>query len=136
VSDAELKRPGPSYTYDTLTEIQRREGPGAELHLVVGADMLTDLPLWHRAEDLLELCKVIVVCRPPWDERMEDVLASLRGRLPAGAVERLRGSVATTPLIDISSTRIRRRVKEGRSIRFLVPDSVRSYIDSRGLYRA
>jgi nicotinate-nucleotide adenylyltransferase len=136
VCQLELDRNGPSYTYDTLTELKRRHGPQTDLNLLIGADALQDLPLWHRASELLDLANVIVAYRPPWQERMEEAFAALEGRLPSAAVGRLRRSVVPSPLIDISSTQIRDRVREGKSIRFLVPETVRGYIEEQRLYVA
>jgi len=134
VSELELSREGPSYTIDTIQAVRERSGPGASVSLVIGADMLAELPDWHRAEEVVEAAEIIVARRPPWHLRMEEVFASLAVALSARQVERIRRGVVETPLIDISSTEIRRRIREGRSIRFLVPDDVRAYIEERGLY--
>jgi len=133
VSDIELSREGPSYTIDTIQEVRRRS-PGASVSLVVGADMLEDLPNWHRAEEVVEAADIIVARRPPRHLRMEEVMASLSGAIPEKQVERLRRRIVDAPLIDISSTEIRHRVRQGRSVRFLVPDAVRDYIEEQGLY--
>lgn len=136
VCDLELQRSGPSYTFDTLTALRARAGEDVELHLLVGADTLADLPNWHRAAEVVQLAGVVVAARPPWDRRMEGILAALRQRLGPGVVERIAEGIVATPLIDISSSDIRRRVAAGRSIRFLVPEAVRQYIEGHGLYAA
>jgi nicotinate-nucleotide adenylyltransferase len=136
ISDVELARPGPSYTFETLTELRRRRGPETRLVWVIGADMLSDLPAWRRAAEVLDQAEVLVAARPPWQERIEQILGGLKGELEERQIERLRAGVVATPLIDISSTDIRRRVRQGRSIRFLVPDAVREYILEHALYRA
>jgi nicotinate-nucleotide adenylyltransferase len=134
ISTIELRRQGPSYTFDTVREFLR-EAPGrAEIHWVVGADMLADLPKWYRAAELLELVNIVVALRPPWDERLDAILAGLRGRVAPQALRRLARSIVRTPLIDISSTEIRRRAAAGQSIRFLVPEPVRKYIEGHRLY--
>jgi nicotinate-nucleotide adenylyltransferase len=134
ISTVELHRRGPSYTFDTVQEILR-EGPApADIHWVIGADMLADLPKWYRAAELLELVNVVVALRPPWDERIDAILAGLRGLVRPPALRRLARSIVRTPLIDISSTEIRRRVAASLSIRFLVPEPVRRYIENRRLY--
>jgi nicotinate-nucleotide adenylyltransferase len=134
ICDVELRREGASYTFDTLQAFRRRVGEDAELHLVVGADMLADLPNWHRSTEVVDLARLVVVARSPWHERMDEVLAALGGRFSPGVVDRLAAGVLETPLIDVSSTEIRRRVATGLPIRYLVPEPVRQYIEQRGLY--
>jgi nicotinate-nucleotide adenylyltransferase len=136
ICDIELRRGGTSYTFDTLTALRERLGPAGEVHLVIGADMLADLPNWHRSQELVELARIVVVPRRPWQQRMNELLAALRRCFRPEAVERLAESLVPTPLIDISSTAIRQRVAEGLSIRFLVPQRVRQYIERHGLYGA
>ena len=133
VSRMEIDRHGPSYTIDTLAAL-RRQGEQAELVLLMGADMLEDLPKWHRADEVVEQARIVVAARPPWQDRMDATLARLRGRFSDEIVQRLRDSVVGTPLIDISSTAIRRRVSLGESILYLTPPSVVRYIADRGLY--
>lgn len=130
----ELLRAGPSYTLDTLEAIRRRLGSDVELHWVVGADMLAELPTWHRVGEVMSLATIIVAARPPWDSRMADILDGLSSSLGSDSVEQLRRAVVRTPLIDISSTRIRERWAGGLSIRFLVPPAVGRYIATHGLY--
>jgi len=135
VCDIELRRGGTSYTFDTLTALREGLGGEGEMHLVVGADMLADLPNWHRSGELVELARIVVARRRPWDGRMDELLAASRGCFGDEVARRLAESVVPTPLIDISSTAIRQRVAEGRSIRFLVPERVREHIERHGLYR-
>ncbi|MGC9454206.1 MAG: nicotinate (nicotinamide) nucleotide adenylyltransferase [Phycisphaerae bacterium] len=133
VSDTELRRGGPSYTIDTLEEFAR-EMPGTRLHLLIGADMLEDLPAWHRAHEVVATAEVVVAARRPWQERLEEVFSGLADEFGARTVERLRESLVKTPRVDISSTDIRRRVGKGLSVRYLVPDSVEQYIHEHRLY--
>lgn len=117
----ETDRRRTSYTVDTLETLNERH-PGTEWWLLVGGDMLTDLPRWRRPERVLELARLAVMARagdPP--------------RWPA-SLGKARLTVLRPPRIDLSSTLIRRRVREGRSIRFLVPDGVDRYIRAHGLY--
>lgn len=118
VCELEVRRRGPTYTVDTLEELGAAE-PGAELFLVLGADAAAGLGTWHRSEALAGLCRIVVVDRP-----------GSPGPVPAGfEVTRVEA-----PRLDISSTELRRRRLEGRSLRFLVPDGVVSLIEERGLY--
>jgi nicotinate-nucleotide adenylyltransferase len=117
VEPIELSRPGPSYTVDTLRALRSRE-PGAEFALLLGADAAVDLPAWHEAAEVPRLARVVVFARP----------GSAVPALPAIS-ETLR-----VPAIDISATAIRQRVREGRSIRHWVPDSVAKYVALHRLY--
>jgi nicotinate-nucleotide adenylyltransferase len=135
ICQIELGRTGPSYTLDTLDALRGQMGASARLHWVIGADMLEDLPRWHRAGEVLKQARILIAARPPWQERIDGVLSGLVGAFGEETVRRLRESVVPTPLIDISSTDIRRRVRAGASISDLVPDPVRRYIEQHGLYR-
>ena len=135
VSDIELTRTGPSYTLDTLRALRRRHGVDTKLHWVIGADMLEDLPRWHRADEVLAEAKIVIAVRPAWDQRLDEIFSRLAKEFAPAQVEPLRESVVSTPLIDISSTEIRRRVRQGRSIRYLLPEPVADYIAEHGLYR-
>jgi nicotinate-nucleotide adenylyltransferase len=128
VSRVELDRPGPSYTADTLEEL-RGLPAGDGLVLVLGADQAASLREWHRPERVLELAELAVVARRGWDR--ETVSARLAG-LPG--TDRTR--FVDMPLIDVSSTDLRRRVAAGLPIRYLVPDTVARFVAERGLYRA
>jgi nicotinate-nucleotide adenylyltransferase len=121
--DLELRREGPSYTVDTVAQLHE-ERPGDELVLIVGSDTLPELPSWKDHDRLRRMCTVAVVTRP------EDGRADAGdGGAEAAGLRRVPG-----PGLPVSATEIRRRVKEGRSVRYLVPDA-RGYIAKRGLYR-
>lgn len=117
-SDAELDRGGPSYTVDTL-RAWRRERPTDDLVLLVGSDAFAEMNTWHEAEAVFGLCRVAVVARPGEPEAPGQ-----------GAALRVDG-----PGLPVSSSEIRRRVKAGHSVRYLVPDPVADFIEKRGLYR-
>lgn len=130
-SRIELERPGPSFTVDTLRELNARE-PEQELTLIVGGDMALDLPRWRDPEGMLELARLGVAERAEASrERIASRLARLRGgRDPDRVV------FFDMPRLDVSSSDVRRRVRERRPIRFLVPDAVREAIEEHGLYGA
>ena len=132
ISRVELERPAPSYTYDTLQDI--RAGGDTAIELVIGADMLEDLPNWYRADDVVEMARFVIAVRPPWHEKLDSIAACLAERFGKKAAADLVADVCTTPLIDISSSDIRERLGSGLSIRNMVPDAVGEYIVSRGLY--
>jgi nicotinate-nucleotide adenylyltransferase len=119
VSRVELDRPGPSYMSDTLRELANRY-PGTQLVLLIGADQLARLESWHEAPLLPQLARLAVARRA--------------GVEFAGA-ERAAVDWIDMPRLDISSTDVRRRIAEGRPIRYLVPEPVRELIESEGLYR-
>jgi nicotinate-nucleotide adenylyltransferase len=119
VDPLELERAGPSYTVDTLRELQGRY-PEAELYFLTGADNLRDLPRWKDPAGVARLARLVVVSR-----RGEGVPPGLP--YPAVAVPVTR--------VDLSSTEVRRRVRAGETIRYLVPGAVRAVIERRGLYR-
>jgi nicotinate-nucleotide adenylyltransferase len=128
VSRVELDRSGPSYSADTLREL-REKAPGDELFLILGGDQAAALPAWHEPEAVLALATVAVVERSNWSRNAIGIkVGRLRG------AERIR--YLDMPLIQISSSAIRRRVAEGRPIRYLVPDKVASYIGANELYGA
>lgn len=126
VSDIELNREKVSWTVDTLRQL-RDERPDDELFLLIGADSLRDFPTWKEPEAIAELASVIAVNRGE---------ASLK-ELTTGLSPKLSDSVqvVTMPAISISATDLRRRVSEGKSVRYLVPRSVEEFIESRALFR-
>ncbi len=132
VSDFDLSRTGPSYTIDTIEHFQGELGRDVEISWLIGADSLPDLPSWHRGADLVECCRIITAARPGWG-RLDRT--RLRDVFTVAQIERLESGIVDTPLIEISSTDIRRRVGNGRSIRYLVPECVREFIEARSLYR-
>jgi nicotinate-nucleotide adenylyltransferase len=128
VSRLELERPGPSYTADTLAELNRRS-PDREAVLILGGDQAAALPGWHEPERVLALATVAVAERTDWPrERIAEAVASLAG------AERIR--YFDMPRIDVSSSLVRDRVARGAPIRYLVPDKVASYIETHSLYGA
>ncbi|MEP6571172.1 MAG: nicotinate-nucleotide adenylyltransferase [Gemmatimonadota bacterium] len=114
---AELDRPGPSYTVDTLRALHLRE-PGADFALLLGADAAAEFHLWRESEEIRRLARLVVFSRP-----------GLAG-VPAGPGL----APLAVPAVDISATDIRVRVREGRSIRYLVPDGVAEFIAAHRLY--
>jgi nicotinate-nucleotide adenylyltransferase len=127
VSPLEVGRDGPSYTVDTLREIHARD-PGDELTFIVGGDMAWSLPSWREPEAILELASVAVAERA--GARREEVRARLAGMAGAHRI-----TYIDVPRLDISSSALRRRVREGRPIDYLVPDAVAHYIEQRRLYQ-
>jgi len=129
VSEVELERQGPSYTVDTLANLQQRH-PGAELYFITGADEVLALDTWHDPQRLLQLARFIAATRPGFDLSR---LAQLESRL--GPVARGRLLPLEWLELGLSSTDLRRLLSEGRSVRYLVPERVAEYIEERRLYR-
>ena len=126
----EVERPGPSYSVDTVEQLQRELGQAADLYFIMGMDALFDLPNWKEPERLSQLCTLVVMARPGYDR---SGLKALDVQV-AGLSERL--LLLEAPLLDISSSDIRHRVAQGLPIRYLVPDDVERYIREHGLYQA
>ncbi|MCD4700073.1 MAG: nicotinic acid mononucleotide adenylyltransferase, partial [Phycisphaerae bacterium] len=128
---------GPSYTFDTLASLRRQYGHDADMHWIIGADMLEDLPTWHNADEVIEMARIITADRPPYSERLPAVLEGLRNHFTGEQVSRLADGVVSTPLIDISSTNIRSRLATGsKPVKYLTPDNVVDYIRNHCLYEA
>jgi nicotinate-nucleotide adenylyltransferase len=127
-SRIEIEREGPSYTVETLREL-RAAAPDDELFLILGGDQAAALPEWHEPEKVLELAQVAVVERTNWSRNAIGI-----------KIGRLKGARRITyldmPIIQVSSSSIRRRVAAGQPIRYLVPDRVANHIGAAGLYGA
>ena len=129
VSTVEIERGGPTYTVETLAALRAELGPEAELVFILGEDALLDMPHWRDPAGILRLARLGVAARgEPPRLGLDEV-----ERVLPGVSERV--SVVPMPVIGISSTDIRRRVREGGSIRFLVPPAVAAYIAEHRLYR-
>jgi nicotinate-nucleotide adenylyltransferase len=141
VDPREIQRPGPTYTIDTLRELQA-ENPGAALYLVMGADQARALPTWHASEALLEAAIISVAARA------DEVQADGRSNPDSGAFGAQfdaaslpppwntgRFEALQLPPMAVSATDIRHRVGTSQGIAHLVPDGVARYIDQHHLYR-
>ena len=130
VSTLEIEREGPSYTAETLTALRDQFGLETEFFFIMGADSLADFPHWHEPQRILELARLAVAERPePEDVALEEGLAEDLARAMRERVVWLR-----MPLIAISASAVRERVRRGLSIRYWVPPDVEEYIRKHGLY--
>lgn len=125
VDPVEIARGGLSYMVDTVEEVHRRE-PGASLHLLVGSDVVPTLPRWKDVDRLLRMVQLVVLSR-----EVPDAVSGAHLVVHGGVI----AQHLTTRRVDVSSTEIRTRIREGRSIRGFVPDAVAAYIVSTGLYQ-
>lgn len=143
VSEIEARREGKSYSVDTL-EILRRENPDDAFYFIIGMDSFRDLPTWREYRRLFELTNLVVASRPgvETENPLSFLPVALQGEFDYDKdFKKLKHRSGTEVIfleetfLDISSTRIRRLVAEGQSIRYLVPDAVEGYIQQHGLYR-
>ena len=141
VDSRELQRDTPSYTIDTLELMRADLAADDQLFLLLGWDAFCGLPTWHRWEDLLQHCHILVLQRPDADSEPPDALRNLLAARSVSDPLALKGPggqiafVWQTPLA-VSATQIRQLLASGKSVRYLVPDAVLAYIDAHGLYRA
>jgi nicotinate-nucleotide adenylyltransferase len=126
LSHIDLDRPGPHYSLDTV-KIVSAQFPDAELFFVMGGDSLRDLPKWHHPQELIALCKLAVM-RRPGDNLNPGMHSAVLPDLERRVV------MMDTPVLEISSTEIVNRLRQGKSVRYLVPDEVLGYIAEYGVY--
>jgi nicotinate-nucleotide adenylyltransferase len=145
IDDRELKREGPSYTIDTLRSLRDEKGH-LPIGLCVGVDAFVALDTWHQWQQLIEFAHIIVVHRPGWPvEGMDQqVSTELKAMIHAHRVddsarlhEQAAGFLLTQKVtnIDISSSDIRQRIAQGKSIKDMVPEQVQKIIESNKLYQ-
>jgi nicotinate-nucleotide adenylyltransferase len=145
VDEREVRRSGPAYTFDTLTELRAEVGAATPLVLLVGADAFLDFAAWHRWHELFGLAHIAVAHRPGfpverWRDAMPQPLArEYAARLmqqPLAVHLAAGGGIVVIPFtaLDISATAIRALVGSGGSPRYLLPDPVLDYIQREGLY--
>jgi nicotinate-nucleotide adenylyltransferase len=121
LSDVELKRNGPSYTVDTLVDLKNKF-PKDDLYFLTGIDLLLEFHTWKSPDRILEICTLVAMNRPGFDLAKidKDLLRKVE--------------LISVPALDISSTFIRRQVKAGKSIKYLVPFEVEKYIRESSIY--
>ncbi|NLY14919.1 MAG: nicotinate-nucleotide adenylyltransferase [Gammaproteobacteria bacterium] len=139
VDDRELRRQGPSWTIDTLLSLRQELPADTQLYFILGQDAFAGLPKWHRWQEILQHCHLLVLQRPQMPVELPAGLRQLlqQARVP-GAADMQGGSgqialLEQTPL-PVSATGIRQARADGQDISFLVPDRVRDYIQHHGLY--
>jgi nicotinate-nucleotide adenylyltransferase len=129
LSLVDLQRPDPHYSVDTVRLIREQNNLSADdCFFIVGGDSLESLPRWHRADELVSLCRLAVSHRPGY----QPDLSILAQQIP-GLAARLMW--IEMPALNIEASTIRARVAMGQSIRYQTPDSVRAYIEQHQLYR-
>lgn len=126
----EVERPGPTYTVDTLEQLWGELGYDTQMFLLLGWDSVAELPAWHAPYRISKMATVVAFPRPGFNK---PELAVLEKSMP-GIAERI--VFLDEPYLDISSTGIRKRIADGGSVRYLVPDAVGKYIIEHKLYKA
>ncbi|MBC7258415.1 MAG: nicotinate-nucleotide adenylyltransferase [Chloroflexi bacterium] len=127
LSRVDIDRHGPCYTVDTLALLHEEYGPGTELFFLMGMDSLAEILTWKDPERLIRLAQIVVVGRPGFQADVDEL-----DKVLPGAAERI--SIVDTPLMEVSSSDIRQRVREGAPIRYQVPETVEAYIRAHRLY--
>ena len=129
VSPMEVNRAGKTYTVDTISEI-KRINPGLTIYFVMGADQIQAIETWRQPERLLKLCSIIAVTRPGFDTaHIKRTIDRVKGKYGCDIY------FLEVPSLDISSTDLRERIKEGRAVKYLMPDEAEKYIDEHDLYK-
>lgn len=129
LSRIDVDRLGPHYTLDMMRLLRDQYGPSVDLYFLMGLDSLADLPTWHRPLELMQQCQLVALSRPntefAWDA-LEAALPGVRSRV----------IVLPMPLLQISGSDLRARVREGRPLRYQVLPQVERYIHEQQLYHA
>ena len=132
INDCELNRPGPSYTLDTIRYFREKLGSDTALHLLVGADVLTELGKWYKVNELMDECIITVMCRGGFER---DDFGDLEKYVGSERLKRLLGNMVETPTMEISSSQIRQMIKTGQSTEGLLCEAVADYIAQKQLYK-
>ena len=149
VSDIEVKTRGRSYTVDTIKKLHKAHA-GSELYFILGIDAFLDVPAWKEPDRLMELAHLIIISRPGYTfadlrnspflrdislKTLRQVDSEIMPSYSFAISRKRRGILCRVTEMNISATLIRDRIKSGHSVRYLLPDSVKSYIISNNLYR-
>ncbi len=124
--DYEVKRTEKSYTLTTLTYLKDKY-PNDKLFFIIGEDSLDDLPKWYKPEEILKLCTLLVYARAS-HETLEKTIVKTRLKYGGDILP------INAPIMEISSTAVRERIAEGKTVRYMLPDNVIEYIKEKKLY--
>ncbi|MDD3706370.1 MAG: nicotinate-nucleotide adenylyltransferase [Clostridiaceae bacterium] len=130
VSRLEVDKSGITYTFDTMKKLRSIYGKDADIYFITGADAVLELLTWYKFKDLFTLCRFITVTRPGYnymelEQKIEEISSNYGGEILCLEV----------PLLDISSTDIRERIRSGKAVKYLLPEEVEAYIFKNGLYK-
>lgn len=135
VSSFEIDSGGKSYAVDTVKHFRDHFGDNVKIYFIVGADMLIELATWKNVGEILKMCRFIAVSRPGYDIQKifnQYFLGSKNSSIASELMEN--ALVEEVSVMDISSTVIRQRVKEWKSIKYMVPEAVEQFIHNHQLY--
>jgi nicotinate-nucleotide adenylyltransferase len=135
VSTFEIDNGGKSYSIDTIKHFHKHFGDKVKLHFIIGADMLVEISSWKNIGEILRLCRFIVVSRPGYDvQKIFDqyFLSSKNMTIASELIGNI--LVEDVAMFDVSSTTIRQKIKEWKSIKYLVPEPVEQFIHNQQLY--
>lgn len=129
VSRAEIDRSGITYTVDTIRELRNIYGENAEIYFITGADAILEIFTWHNVEELFKICSFVAATRPGFhgkdmEQKLNEIKSNYRKEIFSIEV----------PSLAISSTDIRNRIKNGKTIRYLLPEAIEDYIRKSSLY--
>lgn len=127
VSDLELKRDGPSYTVDTVLEIKNTLSPSEKINMIIGADAISMIDTWNGAQEIINNTNFLIIPRPGCPDVPQCLLNT--------GLDNYSYQIINSPFMDISSTRIRDNINQGNSIRYLVTEPVRKYIEDNATFR-
>ena len=139
--DLELKRQGTSYTIDTVAQIRKERGDSEPLYLCIGMDSLRSLDSWHRWQELMDYCHIVVAARPESEEPHDGPVVDVINRTHTQAVQSMRQqacgllAICELSMLPISSTVIREKIQQKLSIDYLTPQPVVDYIQQHHLYQ-
>ena len=129
ISDVEFKREGPSYTVDTIKYFRAQYGEDKEYYFIAGTDTIQDLPNWKYIDELLGLCHFIGAVRPDGSAAIEKIIEYF------GDLGRDRIHLLEVPLMQLSATDLRQRLRTKRSVRYMIPKAVVQYIAQHDIYK-
>ena len=130
VSRLEVDKAGITYTFDTMKELRNIYGEAPARYFITGADAVLELLTWYKLGELLTLCKFIAVTRPGFDIcKLEQKIAEITSKYDGEII------CLEVPLLEISSTDIRERIRSGKPVKYLLPEEVEAYIHKNGLYK-
>jgi len=130
VSRLEVDKSGITYTFDTMKELRSIYGEAPAIYFITGADAVLELLTWYKIGELLTLCKFIAVTRPGFDIwKLEQKITEITSKYDGEII------CLEVPLLEISSTDIRERIRNGKPVKYLLPEEVEAYIHKNGLYK-
>jgi nicotinate-nucleotide adenylyltransferase len=127
-STVELERAGPSYTIDTIEHFKNE----FEVNLIIGADNIVHLPTWHKFDEIIKSCKLLIAPRRLHNKDDYSALYSMEEHM---ILSKIKYASIESPLVDIASSNIRKRIKDGKTVRYMVPEKVWQIIEKEKYFK-